>query len=356
VPLGPSVRVTVVIVTYNGAHLLPACLDALAGQTMDRRDFEVVVVDNGSSDGTVEVLAARYPWVRVIESERNLGFAGGNNLALRSTAAPYAVLLNNDARPAPDFLERILVPLDEPDAAQVAAVTGKLLFADHDVDGRSVINSTGNVVARDGGGGDRDFGRVDDGATADQRVFGFSGGACALRVDAVRKVGSFDERLFLYYEDTDLSWRLRALGWEIWYEPTAVAWHLYAATSDHRSPLFTYQLFRNRLLVFTRHAPASVVARVIVRSMLAIPYLAAREAPDLAPTAVRLRALGAYLLRLPSALVERRRIWAGSVVSRAEVARLIEPGRGFRPRTRTRAPHRGESAAPSRTGKTNEPR
>jgi GT2 family glycosyltransferase len=317
--------VTVVIVTYDGAHLLPACLDALAGQTLDRRDFEVVVVDNGSSDGTAELLAERYPWTRLIRVERNVGFSRGNNVALRSTTTPYAVLLNNDARPAPDFLERILAPFSEPGAERLAAVTSKLLFAGTAADGRPIINSTGNVITKDGSGSDRDFGRIDNGSDAERRVFGFCAAACALRVAAVQQAGGFDDRLFLYYEDTDLSWRLRAAGWDIWYEPTAVAWHLYAATSDPRSSFFTYQLARNRLLVFTRHAPAAIAVWVALRYVLAVPYRALREAPDVRPTAARLRALGAFLTALPRVLADRRRMWRRPQVPRAVVAEFIEP-------------------------------
>ena len=114
VPSGPVVRATVVVVTYDGVHLLPACLDALERQTLDRRAFDVVVVDNGSADGTADAVRQRYPWVRLVEAGANLGFAGGNNLALQEVTARFAVLINNDARPEPDFLERILAPFDKP--------------------------------------------------------------------------------------------------------------------------------------------------------------------------------------------------------------------------------------------------
>ncbi|MGH9246402.1 MAG: glycosyltransferase family 2 protein [Acidimicrobiales bacterium] len=320
----PSARpqATVVVVTYNGAHLLPDCLDALAKQTLPSDQFEVWVVDNGSIDATGELVAGKYPWAQLLRASENLGFAGGNNLALRLATTPFAVVVNNDARPEPDFLERVLAPFAEPGADRVAAVTAKV-HLDERREGHDVINSTGNLIARSGWGFDRDFLRVDDGAPADREVFGFCGCAAALRMSALREVDFFDDDLFLYFEDTDLSWRLRATGWEIWHEPTAVARHLYAASSDPGSPFSTYQQGRNMLLVFTRHAPVRVAAWVAVRFLLSIPWHAVREAPNLRLTIARLKAVGGFVRRLPRALVDRRRIWRDAPVPRDVVARFI---------------------------------
>ena len=119
---------TVIIVNYNGAHLLPDCLRALDRQHADAAAFETVVVDNASSDGSCELLARDFPWVNVIESPRNLGFAGGNNRALREVTTPYAVLLNNDASPEPGWLRNLLATLEGPDGQDVGIATGKILF------------------------------------------------------------------------------------------------------------------------------------------------------------------------------------------------------------------------------------
>jgi glycosyltransferase involved in cell wall biosynthesis len=119
---------TVIIVNYNGAHLLPDCLRALGRQRDDAPAFDTVVVDNGSSDGSVELLARDFPWARVIASPHNLGFAGGNNLALREVSTRYAVLLNNDAAPEPRWLRNLLSEFDGPSGQDVGIVTGKILF------------------------------------------------------------------------------------------------------------------------------------------------------------------------------------------------------------------------------------
>jgi hypothetical protein len=131
VPSAPttcSALATVVVVNWNGAHLLPACLDALAAQRT-QMPFATWVIDNASTDESAKVLA-RYPDVRVLTAPRNLGFAGGNNLALHQVRTPYAVLLNNDAAPEPDWLERLLAPFltSKAEADRLGAVTGKVVF------------------------------------------------------------------------------------------------------------------------------------------------------------------------------------------------------------------------------------
>ena len=124
-----SPRATVVVVNYNGAHLLPPCLEGLRRQDTTPGFFETVVVDNASVDGSRELLARDFPEVRVIASPTNTGFAGGNNLALREVRTPYVALLNNDAVPAPDWLRRLLAPFEAPGAERLGVVTGKVVFA-----------------------------------------------------------------------------------------------------------------------------------------------------------------------------------------------------------------------------------
>jgi GT2 family glycosyltransferase len=284
----------------------------------------------------------------VLRAPSNLGFAGGNNLALRDVATPFVVLVNNDARPEPEFLERVLAPFDDSAASRVAAVTAKVLFARADPVLGPVINSTGNLVGRDGRGHDRSFGRPDGGPPDDREVFGFYGGAAALRMAALDEAGLFDDDLFLYFEDTDLSWRLRAHGWEVWYEPAAVVHHLYAASSGRASQLSVYQMARNMLIVFTRHAPAAMAARVVLRFLVELPLRLAADLPRLAPTGARLRAFGGYARRVPRLLGERRRLWSQAPVARTDVAAGLEPARSLWSLVRERGRRTGGSAAPSR--------
>ncbi|MGV8910839.1 MAG: glycosyltransferase family 2 protein [Propionicimonas sp.] len=346
-----SARVRAVVVSWNGAHLLPSCLDSLLAQTI-AADLEVVVVDNASEDGTAEMLAESYPGLTLVVSESNVGFGGGVNLGLDDFTGPFIVLLNNDATFAADAIERMISVVEQPGNERVGAVTAKILLAgeyrlepalhagiaptgsfwrpdgwlvpsDPGSPGAiRVVNSTGNLVTRSGTGTDRDWLRSDSEESEDPDVFGFCGGAALLRKAALVEVGGFDPDLFLYYEDTDLSWRLRAGGWTVRYSREAVARHLHAASSDSGSPLFRYYNTRNSLLVFARHAPIAVVARSFARQLFGCALAGLRRSEPPQVTLARLRGVTAFLRRLPRVIKERGR-WRAAAMSRAEVSRYL---------------------------------
>jgi GT2 family glycosyltransferase len=297
--------VTVVVVTWNAADLVAACLDSLAHQTLPHR---VVVVDNASADGTPELLARRFPDVRVVRNPENRGFAGGVEAGLAVVDTPFVALLNNDAEAEADWLARLAAALD--DHPEAAAVTSRLLLTDVEP---PTLNNAGVLLLDDGYGADRGLGApADEYAEADE-VFGFSGGAALLRTEALRAVGGFPAPFFLYYEDTDTSWRLRRAGWSIRYEPTAVVHHRHSATADQTSAMFAYWNERNRLLMHVRCAPMGAAVAVWCRFVLTTASLAARRLTG-APrpvahqqrVALRLRALAGALRLLPWALRARR--------------------------------------------------
>lgn len=253
-------RPTVVVVTWQGAHLLPACLSSLREQTLAH---DVLVVDNASTDGTAELLAGSFPEVRVLRLPVNTGFAGGVAAALEVIDAPLVALLNNDATADPGWLAALTDHLERHPRA--AAVTSRMLLAGSDP---VRVNNAGVLLRSDGYGADRGLG--DDPARWDEAgdVFGFSGGAALLRREAVAAVGGFPAPFFLYYEDTDTSWRLRLAGWQVRYEPAAVVHHEHAATSDVRSSSFAFYNERNRLLMLVRCAPARWAVACWMRFLL----------------------------------------------------------------------------------------
>ncbi|MFD2090363.1 glycosyltransferase family 2 protein [Blastococcus deserti] len=303
-------QASVVVVTWQGAHLLPDCLDSLARQTVAH---EVLVVDNASTDGTAEVLR-RYPHVRVVRTERNLGFAGGAEAGLRAATGEFVAFLNNDAVAEPTWLAALLATIVTDD--RIAAVTSLMLLAGSDP---PVVNNAGVVVLPTLYGADRAAGADPATVAEPAEVFGFSGGAALLRRSAALTVGGFPTPFFLYYEDTDLSWRLRLAGWSIRYEPAAVVHHRHAATSDRMSPLFAFHNERNRLLLLVRCAPAAPAAAAWGRFLLTTASLALRHGrrlrgaePHNLRVSLRLRVLASAVRLLPWALRERRRIRPGA--------------------------------------------
>ena len=301
-----------VVVTWQGAHLLPGCLESLRRQTLPHA---LVVVDNGSTDGTEELLAARFPEARVVQTGDNLGFAGGVQAGLDVAETPYVALLNNDATAEPGWLAALV------DAAEAhpeaAAITSRMLLQGTDP---PLLNNTGVVLLDTDYGADRDL-RADAAVrTTPDSVFGFSGGAALLRLDAVRAVGGFPTRFFLYYEDTDLSWRLRLAGWDIRYEPAAVVHHAHSATVDQTSDRFAFFNERNRLLMLTRCAPAARALRALLRFLLTTASLGVKrglrrpvaDVPVFSP-GLRLRVLRSYARALPWALRTRRTIRRSAV-------------------------------------------
>lgn len=302
-PRTPPSRPTVVVVTWQGAHLLPACLASLRRQTLDH---DVVVVDNASSDGTAELLARDFPDVRVVGLPRNTGFAGGVQAGLDATDAEFVALLNNDAVAHEGWLASLV---DEARAhPEAAAITSRMYLA-----GRTppTLNNTGVLLLPTGYGADRDLGRADDVRTEAGEVFGFSGGAALLRTAAVRSVGGFPVPFFLYYEDTDTSWRLRAAGWTVRYAPDAVVHHEHSASTDQRSALFAFHNERNRLLMLVRCAPVRHVLRCWGRFALTTASLTVQQLMRRRPPGhhfrpgLRLRVAASALGLLPWALRTR---------------------------------------------------
>ncbi|NMR20851.1 glycosyltransferase family 2 protein [Cellulomonas fimi] len=349
---GATPDVAVVTVTYNGADLVLDCLAGLERQQLDGLVMEVVVVDNASSDGTAERVAREHPGVRLVRSPRNEGFAGGNNLALRSLTSRHVILLNNDAVPEPSFVAALVRGLDAA-PADVGALTATVLLADRfrpatasdpagtrvvGPDGEYVpdprgpvtlVNSTGNVVRRDGYGVDR--GWLADASThhPEPEVFGFCGAAAVLRTSALEQVGLFDEDFFLYYEDSDLSWRLRLAGYRIEHCAEAVVHHVHAASTGEGSDLFRFHDGRNRLLMLTKNATGGLAVRAVGRYLLTTASIAVRRSQPWSAVRVRLRVVGSYVRLLPAMLRERRRIGRTARVPRAEVeARLAPPPAG----------------------------
>lgn len=228
--------VSVVVVNFNGKKFLDDCLLALAGQTF--RDFDVILVDNGSSDGSADFVRERFPSVALVETGKNLGFAGGTNAGIRVAMGEFIFTLNNDTIVDPRLLEEIIQPmLADPKVGMCGA---KMVFPD----GR--INSTAICLSRSGAAWDRGMGEADRGQyNREEEVFGPCAGAALYRRAMLDDIGLFDEDFFLYMEDVDLAFRGRLAGWACRYVPAAKVVHRHGGTAGFRSDLSVYYGNRN---------------------------------------------------------------------------------------------------------------
>jgi GT2 family glycosyltransferase len=228
-------RVSVIIPNLNGERLLRICLDSMARQTF--RDFEVVVVDNGSVDDSVELLKKNYGSLRIIEFKENRGFAAAVNAGIKGSDAEYVCLLNNDIEADPDFLREMVGVLRERDDIDWCAA--KMLRYDD----RNVLDGAGDGILRSGSGYKLGTLEEDQGTYDEQRiVFGACAGAAVYRQSFFEKVGYFDEDFFAYLEDVDLNLRANLLGLKCLYVPTAKVFHIGSATTGGTINSFTVRL------------------------------------------------------------------------------------------------------------------
>ena len=203
-------RVSVIVLNYNGRQWLDGCLNALALQN-GAPSFEIIVADNGSTDGSIVWLAKHHPHVRVLRNGTNLGFAAGNNAGAAQATGDWLVFLNNDTVPEPDWLAELCRPLAE--HSDLTMATSRVVF----IDDPRVVDSAGDGYLRAGGAYKRGHRADVSGFLESCEVFGACGAAFIVRRDAFHAVGGFDERFFMVYEDVDLSYRLRLAGHRCWY-------------------------------------------------------------------------------------------------------------------------------------------
>jgi GT2 family glycosyltransferase len=246
--------VSIVIVNWNGARLLPGCLEGLRAQT--RRADEIIVVDNASTDDSLALLAARYPEVRAVPYQKNLGFAGGMNAGIAASRGEVVVALNNDAIPRPDWLATLIAPLEAD--VRLGATMSTMVFAH----ASATIAAAGIAVHRNGLALEDLLGTPAATLPATPRpIFGPTGGAAAYRRAMLDDIDHFDEDFFLYLEDVDLAWRARLRRWSSLHVPGAVVAHIYSASSGQGSPTKRYHLARNRLWVLRKNLPNTILRR-----------------------------------------------------------------------------------------------
>jgi len=251
-------KVSIIIVNWNGVGHLEGCLESIKNQSY--KDFEVVLVDNGSKDDSIDYLQTRQPWVKLTVLEKNTGFAAGNNIGLKKSSGEYIVTLNNDTRADKDWLAKLVAVADaHPAVGMVGCRTASF-------DDAEIVDTLGGRVCRDG---------MSRGAFRMRRFSSlgmqniedaFYPSACAAlyKRAMLNETGFFDEDFFNYCEDTDLGLRGRLAGWETLLATDAIVYHKYSGTAGSFSPMKLYLVERNHYWVAVKNFP--------LRMLLAVPF------------------------------------------------------------------------------------
>lgn len=247
--------VSVIVVNWNRQELLRQCLESLERQTLSDRD--IIVVDNGSTDGSPELVQQRFPRARLLRLSENQGFSTGVNVGIRHAAGKYLALLNNDAVADPRWLDALVSAMEQhPDVGSCAS---RMLWYDEP----EVINSAGIVFFTAGLASDR--GRMArDGPPFDQPayVFGACAGAALYRKSMLDEIGGFDEDFSpAYFEDVDLSFRAQLRGYGCLYVPSAIVSHRVSATLGYRSSASVYLWARNQWCPLIKNMPTWLMVK-----------------------------------------------------------------------------------------------
>ncbi len=304
--------VSVIIVNWNGRHLLSECLDSLRAQDVDK---EVILVDNGSQDGSADYVQDRYPEVVLVRLPENRGFAGGNNAGMVRASGKYIAFLNNDTRTDPGWLANLLSTA-EASLPTVGMWACKILSYDRP----DVIDNVGLIIYPDGlargrGRLERDAGQYD----APSEALFPSGCAGLFRRSMLDEIGLFDEDFFAYADDVDLGLRGRLAGWGCRYVPTARVYHKYSSSSAAYSPLKAFLVERNRIWVLLKYFPVEMILVSPLATLLRLLFhlfgaLSGRGATGkfsrqysvFHAVGILLKAWGAALAALPAIIRQRK--------------------------------------------------
>lgn len=321
-----SPRVTVSLAVHDGMRWLPGCLDSVAAQTVE--DLEILIIDDASTDGSLAWLRERARTESRIDLEAsptNLGYARAQNRNIRRARGTSLLLLNQDVVLDPGFIAAALAILAT--SSRVGAVQGRLRRLDSEGTRSDILDSTGLIMHRDRHATIRGHLRRDGADPADDTpgpVWGVDGPAPLVSAEALRSarlpasrggMEVFDEDFFMYKEDVDLAWRLRRLGWEAWYEPTALAWHARTGGgSADRSPrrsaaaslansLRVRRLsYRNQRLMQVKNEPVRGalpdLPMILLREVAELGFLLLRDP-------ARLRIVPSLMRELPWAMRKR---------------------------------------------------
>ncbi|MFQ5449707.1 MAG: glycosyltransferase family 2 protein [Nitrospinaceae bacterium] len=308
-------KVSVIVPNWNGIRFIGMCLDSLAASTFGA--FEVIVVDNGSVDGSRELVEEEYPWVRLVKLPENMGFATACNRGIQAARGDYICLLNNDIEVEPGWITQLYEGMER--HPECGMGTTKMMFLDQ----RDTFYNTGDLFHAWSSGGGRGQGEKDAGQyDREEYVFGACAGAGIYRRELFDTVGVFDEDFFIFAEDVDLNMRGQLQGFQAVYLPQAKVYHIGTATVGLYSDRYVYLCKRNDIYVLIKNLSLGMYFKyffTILKHQLAdIKYFSYRG-----QGAVLLKSKFAAMMKLVPLLARRYRIQRTRTVPDAEIEKLM---------------------------------
>ena len=242
-------KVTIVIPNYNGKHFMEPCLSSLSEQTY--KDFHILVIDNASSDGSIEYMEENYPDIELIKLQKNYGFSKAVNIGIQHSRTPYVILLNNDTTVDTRYVEEMVKAIEK--SPKIFSVSSKMIQMYHP----ELIDSAGDLYTLLGWGVCRGCGRPVSNYQKYDEIFTACAGAAIYRRSVFDEIGYFDENHFAYLEDIDIGYRARIYGYYNMYCPTALVYHVGSGTSGSKYNSFKVKLAaRNNLYLNYKNMPA----------------------------------------------------------------------------------------------------
>ena len=240
--------VSIIIVNLDGCEYLKVCLQSLSSLTF--KNHEIILVDNNSTDNSIKFVKENYPPIKIIENKENLGFAGANNIGAKEAKGKYLLFLNNDTRVTPDFLDKLVIRMEQD--STIGMCQSKLLLMDEpgklDVLG-SYLTSTGFL--KHIGLNEVDKGQYDQ----ERELFSPRGACTVIRGNLFEKLRGFDKDFFAYFEESDLAWRVWLAGYRVIFIPQSIVYHKVGATTRNLSFSFIqYHSYKNRICSFIKNS------------------------------------------------------------------------------------------------------
>lgn len=304
-----EVAISVLILNWNGKEFLKPLLDSIRRQTIDRGMYEVVVADNNSSDNSVDYIKKQYPEVRIVLNKKNYGYAEGNNLGIDNCRGRYILVLNTDTKIDKDMLKELYKTIES--EKMIGAVVPLMYYMDKS---KVICNAGSELTGQDWPVREIGTNQIDSPEYHNMRdISAFCGGAVLLNREMLDKVGLFDSDFFLYFEDSDLSWRGQKQGWKYKINPKAVVYHVSkGSTGGEESKTFQYYVPRNRLLILFKNGSPKNIIRAIAKTILynvAHPLWRVVVGKDRAINRLRflsgVKALSMALIYFPKMLMKR---------------------------------------------------